>query len=109
MFEWLVDLIKTKEKDEKKIKCKGCGAFISESNAVLDVDSGAFICRDCKGIGAEMEKLGKGGIKSAVKQQAGEEDDRGKARCKRCGFVNTYSKSRGLPDSCGYCNRKFKV
>ena len=44
-----------------------------------------------------------------VEQQAGEEDDRGKARCKRCGFVNTYSKSRGLPDSCGYCNRKFKV
>ena len=106
-----------KPEEEKAITCKGCGIEISEGNAVLDVDTGSFVCKDCKRLGFEAKKMadensedGYDEIKAKAETPQDiekQEDQRMSLKCRKCGYMIPYSKAKGKPGSCGYCGTRL--
>ena len=121
-----------KSEEEDIIRCKGCGMVVTEGNAVLDVQTGSFVCKDCKNVGFDAKKAVKNEepdfeaeMKAEIdkeklqgRSQTKEEDEvisqksfgyeeKAKIKCKKCGYVFSYFKNKGYPAACGYCGEKY--
>jgi hypothetical protein len=110
-----------KEPDEPEIVCKGCGVGITEGNAVLDANTGSFVCKDCQRVGYETNKLtnsnevkekisndsnNNNNPQKIIKTESVASEEKLSFSCKSCGFIINYSKEKGKPGSCGYCGER---
>ncbi|MBT4540149.1 hypothetical protein HOC35_01430 [Candidatus Woesearchaeota archaeon] len=105
---------KKKEPENQEIVCKGCGAEITEENAVLDTKTGSFVCKDCQRVGYETDKMTNEGVESKdekTEQQTIQtettKEEKLNLTCPKCTFIISYPKSKGKPGSCGYCGERL--
>lgn len=107
---------KKTEEEEDIIKCKGCGAVIKEENAVVDISTGSFVCKDCKNMGFRSKPAQKDPELLKIEQEEKQmfhdthANDLQKLtfKCKKCGYNIKYSDTKGLPETCGYCGVALK-
>ncbi|MFH1439279.1 MAG: hypothetical protein ABIG89_01855 [Candidatus Woesearchaeota archaeon] len=113
---------KRKPVEDKLINCKGCGIEVSGNNAVLDVNTGSFVCKNCKNLGVEGKNMAENHRGSDVEayeresqkkeaensQNNEKEDERLTHKCRKCSYLIPYTKSKGKPGSCGYCGARLE-